>query len=140
MFDGDHSKHSHWKNKLTDFCANTNAYWRAILKHIQDATQPINYDQLVGLHYGASNGWDLALDLWNFISKRLGVSVYERRIPLASNVEGSGFELWRALFNEHEGSDEFAQLDCRTKLKTSPAITTTAGITSKLVDWQYQRQ
>ena len=82
IFDGDYEKYSHWKNKLTDHCADTNVYWRALLKHTQEATQPIDYYQLERMRYGKYNGWDLSLDLWNFISKRIGQTIYDRRSPL----------------------------------------------------------
>ena len=63
FFDGDYTKYAHWKNKLTGHCTDTNVYWRAILKHMQEANGVIDYDQLVHVRYGNSNGWDLALDL-----------------------------------------------------------------------------
>ena len=71
------------------------------------------------------------------MSKRLGQDIYDKRLQLAHGVEGNGFELWRALFVEYEGSDEYIALDGRTKLKNFPAITTTNGITQVLNDWSH---
>lgn len=138
MFDGDFSKYSHWKNKLSDHCADTNYYWRAILKHIQEANGTIDYHQLVRVHYGKSTGWDLSLELWNFISKRIGQTIYDTRVQLANGVDGNGFELWRALFVQFEGGDEFVKLGGRTDLQNFPPITSMNGITDKLRDWQHQ--
>ena len=138
IFDGDYAKYSHWKNKLTDHCADTNVYWRAILKHVQEATGVIDYYQLVRVRYGNSTGWDLALDMWSFISKRVGQTIYDKRVQLANGVDGNGFELWRALFAQYEGGDEFVKLDGRTQLQNFPEITSTNNITEKLKDWQHQ--
>lgn len=99
---------------------------------------PISYTVLAETTYGRSTGWDLSLDLWNFISKRLGVTLYERRVTLASDIEGNGFELWRNLFCQYEGGDEYIQLDGRTSLQHFPAMSSTAGITEKLKDWRHQ--
>ena len=138
MFDGEYDRYSHWKNKLSDHCADTNAYWRAILKHIQEANGPIDYNVLAHTRYGNSTGWDLALDLWNFVSKRIGQTIYEKRNQLANGVEGNGFELWRALFVQFEGGDEFVKLDGRTQLQNFPVMSNTNGISDKLREWQHQ--
>ena len=138
IFDGEYDRYSHWKNKLTDHCADTNAYWRAILKHIQEANAPIDYHVLANTRYGHSTGWDLALDLWNFVSKRIGQTIYEKRTQLVHGIEGNGFELWRALFVQFEGGDEFVKLDGRTQLQNFPVISNTNGISDKLRDWQHQ--
>ena len=135
IFNGDHSKYSHWKNKLTDHCCDTNPYWRALLKMCQETTHPIEYGPLANSRYGRFTGWDLSLDLWNFMSKRLGQDLYDRRLQMANHVEGNGFELWRALFSEYEGSDEYIALDGRTHLQNFPKIQSTTGITQVLNDW-----
>ena len=57
---------------------------------------------------------------------------------MANGVEGNGFELWRRYFFEFEGSDEYIQLDGRTKLQTFDPITDTHGLIDKLDDWQHQ--
>ena len=110
VFDGNHEKYSHWKNKLSDFCAETNPYWKFVLKHSQEHPTVLDYHTLSQMRYGQFNGWDLSLDLWAFISKRLGITLYEKRAQLAGNMDGNGFELWRALYNEYEGGDEFVKL------------------------------
>lgn len=135
IFNGDHSKYSHWKNKLTDHCCDTNPYWRALLQMCQETQHTIEYAPLANSRYGRFTGWDLSLDLWNFMSKRLGQDIYDRRLQLANNVEGNGFELWRALFTEYEGSDEYIALDGRTQLQNFPKIQSTTGITQHLNDW-----
>ena len=137
IFDGDHSKYSHWKNKLGDYCADTNPYWKLILKHAQEHPTVLDYDTLASMRYGQFNGWDLSLDLWNFLSKRLGIGLYEKRVQLAGNMDGNGFELWRSLYNEYEGRDEFVKLGGRTDLQNFEKITNTVGITQKLADWQH---
>ena len=138
MFDGKHDKYSHWKNKLTDHAAENNTYWRAILKHVQQCTTPIDFHVLAATKYGKSTGWDLAMDLWNLISKRIGITLYEKRIQMANGVEGNGFELWRRYFFEYEGNDEYIQLEGRTKLQTYAPIHDTSGLLDKLDDWQHQ--
>ena len=75
VFNGDHAKYSHWKNKLTDFVCENNAYWKALLKHSQESLNILSYQVLAATTYGASNGWDLAMDLWNLISKRIGTDL-----------------------------------------------------------------
>ena len=137
MFNGDHSKYSHWKNKLTDHCCDTNPYWRALLKICQETGHVIEYAPLANSQYGRFSGWDLSLDLWNFASKRLGQDIYDKRLQLAHGVEGNSFELWRALFVEYEGSDEYIALDGRTKLQNFLAMTMTNGITQVLNDWSH---
>ena len=43
------------------------------------------------------------------MSKRLGIGLYQKRVQLAGGMDGNGLELWRALFNEYEGGDEFVK-------------------------------
>ena len=52
-------------------------------------------------------------------------------------MDGNGLELWRALYNEYEGGDEFVKLGGRTDLQNFEKITSTVGITQKLADWQH---
>ena len=87
--------------------------------------------------WGISTGWELAKNLWGFLSKRLGPTLYENRIPLAHGCEGNGFELWRRLFVDHEGGDRVIQLDGRTGLQNFP-ICTMSNIGLKLDSWQNQ--
>ena len=59
--------------------------------------------------------------------------IYDKRIHLANGVDdGNGFELWRALFVQYEGGNEFVKLDGRTQLQNFPDITSMTGITEKL--------
>ena len=103
----------------------------------QETPHVIEYNALANSQYGRYTGWDLSLDHWNFMSKRLGQDIYDKRVQLANGVEGNGFELWRALFVEYEGSDEYIALDGRTKLQNFPPITSTKGITHTLNDWSH---
>ena len=88
--------------------------------------------------YGDKTGWDLSLDLWNLLSKRLGISLYKKRVQLANGVEGNGLELWRRLFADYEGGDEFTQLEGRTDLQNFKPITSSANISDRLGDWQHE--
>ena len=78
---------------------------------------PITYPILSALRFGKLTGWDLALDLWNFVSKRLGASIFEKRRKWVGGEEGNGFELWRRIFIEYEGGDDVVQNDGRTRLQ-----------------------
>ena len=88
------------------------------------------------INFGRFNGWDLALDLWSFVSKRLGTTLYERRVQLAFGTEGNGVELWRRLFCDFEGGDEVVQLHGRSLLQNFKPAESNHGLAAKLDDWQ----
>ena len=73
-----------------------------------------------------------------FISLKLDIGLYEKRVSMAGDCEGNGFELWRQLFVQFEGGDEVMKLDGRTNLQNFPVITTKVGITDVLRDWRSQ--
>ena len=122
--------------KLTDHIATDNEHWRNLLFHVQKSDNaPITYVTLSNLRFGKLTGWDLSLDLWNFVSKRFGTNIYERRKKWVNGEEGNGFELWRRLFVEYEGGDEVVQNDGRTRLQSFPSIAR-SELGPKLDDWE----
>ena len=135
-FDGDHGKYKTWKQKLVDHASESNEAWRNFLKHIERQTEPMTYQCLASLNFGRFTGWELALDLWSFISKRLGTTLYERRVQLAYGIEGNGVELWRRLFCDYEGGDAVVQLHGRSLLQNFKPAESTQGLAAKLDDWQ----
>ena len=136
VFNAEYAKYKNWKDKLTDHAAQDNANWKNLLRHCEGQVDHIEYEHLSCMSFGQSTGWDLSLDLWNFLSKKLGVDLYEKRITLAHGVEGNGFELWRRLYVDYEGGDEVVQNDGRTKLQNFPQISSMATMSAKLDDWQ----
>ena len=79
-FDGEYKTYKTWRLKLTDHIAGENESWRHLLFHCQKQTEHrIDYAMLGNMRFGRSTGWDLAVDLWNVVSKRLGTKIYEKR-------------------------------------------------------------
>ena len=136
IFNATHKGYKFWKEKLTDHAAENNHEWRDLLRYAQLQDTPIHPNVLLGLRYGNMTGWDLALDLWGFISKRIDENTYDRRVTLAHGWEGNGFELWRRFFHDYEGGDELVQNDGRTRLQTFPPITKGPDLVERLDDWQ----
>ena len=58
-----------------------------------------------------------------------------RRNKLGPQMEGNGFELWRKLFLEYEGSDELLRLAGRMELLEIPQIKTMKSINAQLDAW-----
>ena len=62
------------------------------------------------------NGMGLTNDLWSFLLRWIGPTLYLRRTRMGPSIEGNGLELWRRLFTEYQGSDELIKLAGKTKL------------------------
>ena len=88
------------------------------------------------MQFGRFTGWDIALDLWSFVSKRLGLTLYEKRVQLAYGTEGNGVGLWRRLFCDYEGGDIVVQLHGRSLLQNFKPAENNHGLGTKLDEWQ----
>ena len=117
VFDGNPKEYKVWKGKLLDHIVEKHEYWRTLLHFAETSPRVIKFSDLTRQKWGIHTGWELSMDLWSFLSKRLGPTLYSNRIPLAHGVEGNGFELWRRLFCDNEGGDRVVQLDGRTELQ-----------------------
>ena len=79
----------------------------------------------------------LSADLWSFLLRWIGPTLYLRRTKMGQNIEGNGFELWRKLFLEYEGSDKLMQIAGRSKLQEFPACTNVRHLNQHVDDWMH---
>ena len=135
MFDGRTADYKYWKERTKDHVGDTWMGWRALLDAAEQYEQPITKSDLDGMRFDAGvTGWDLAVDLWNFISKKIGQNLYERRNRLVAGDRFNGFELWQRLFHEHEGCDLLVQMAGRRRLQEFP-VCTAVNLASDLEKW-----
>ena len=134
MFDAEHKQVQELETTLSDNASQDKVNWKHLLRHCESQTEPISYPLLSNMNFGNSTGWDPSLDLWNFISKRLGTDLYEKRIQLAHGVDGNGFELWRRLCQDYEGGKRWwrttAAHDFRTSRKSPTSQTSVPSWTT----------
>ena len=91
--------------------------------------------KLNGLTFFGVSAHGLSSDLWSFLLRWLGPKLYPRRTRISLDVEGNGFELWRKLFSEYEGSDELINMAGRTKLQDFPQIKHMRNLHASLDEW-----
>ena len=73
-------------------------------------------EDLSGLYLFGVDAASLSGDLWSFLLRWIGPTLYLRRTKMSPQIEGNGLELWRKLFTEYEGSDELVKMAGRAKL------------------------
>ena len=120
---------------MVDHIAEEWARWRMIIRECEQQKNPINWWQVQSIVIDGFNGTELALDIWSFISRYIGRRLYDRRAKLGVNIEGNGFELWRRLFYDHEGSSELIALAGRTKLLSFPRCRDKRKLGQHFDDW-----
>ena len=92
----------------------------------------------------------IASDLWSFLLRWIGPSLYSRRTKFSPQIEGNGLELWRTLVSEYQGSDELIKMAGRARLldflraKRLKRLTATSAIgwtscTALVMRWGHQR-
>ena len=109
IFDGDVTKFVNWRDKLVDHIGSKNAEWRVLLKQAQHCETDHVWQDLVSWHRGQYTGWQLSNLLYTFVVGYLGELLYPRRIQLAGNAGGNGFQLWKQLHADYEGGDDIVQ-------------------------------
>ena len=136
-FDGDMSQYKPWKSRVRDHCSEEWSYWRDVLDHAERVPYELKSEALNNMQLFGVNAAALSTDLWSFLLRWIGPTLYLRRMKIAPNIEGNGLELWRKLFTEYQGSDVLLQVVGRTKLQdfqharasSSSTTTLTSGLT-----------
>ena len=109
------------KNSARDHAAEEWPIRRDILDHAANADHELTMLELEKPTLGGLNAAHLSADLWSFLLRWVGPTLYLRRTKMGINIEGNGLELWRKLFAEFEGSDKLIQIAGRTKLQDYPS-------------------
>ena len=115
-FDGELANYRAWKSRIRDHAAEEWAAWRQILDHAETVGRELSMEELERTTLFGVNGALLSNDLWSFLLRWIGPTLYLRRTRMGPSAEGNGIELWRRLFTEYQGSDELIKLAGRTKL------------------------
>ena len=119
-FDGNLSHFRNWCSRIRDHAAEDWPEWRQVLDHASKLQFELTPDYLHKLPLFGVNAWQLSSDLWSFLLKWLGPTLYHRRMKMGHNIEGNGLELWRKLHSEFAGSDKLMQVAGRTRLQDFP--------------------
>ena len=80
-------------------------------------------------------GFVLANDLWSFLLRWIGPTLYLRRTRMGPAIEGNGIELWRRLFTEYQGSDELVKLAGKTRFLEFPQCRSLKHLNHHLDEW-----
>ena len=113
----------------------TGGHWRDVLDHAERVPYEITLPMLQNTHMCGVNGADLSADLWSFLLKWIGPTLYTRRMHIGLNIEGNGLELWRKLFTQYHGSDELLQVAGRTRLQDFPQCKHLKSLDNHIDEW-----
>ena len=98
---------------MTAHISSDNPKWARLLLFAQACSSPISPHVLLQQTYGTNNGRDLANELYNFVGKWLGATLFSQMQSMAGGVEGNGFELWRVLFKDNESGNAITESNGR---------------------------
>ena len=121
-FDGNLAEYKAWKNRLRDHTAESWPPWRQVLDYFEKSPEALTTDYLNSVTVHGVNAMSLSADLWSFLLRWIGTTLYMRRTNMGFNIEGNGLELWRRLYTEFEGSDELVRMAGRSKLLDHPPM------------------
>lgn len=111
---------------MTEHMSESWSRWREILSYLQTIDRPITWDDIVtGNSVDGYSIIDLTQELWSFICRHIAGHVYDRRRTYGFNIVGNGFELWRKLYREYEGTSELMHLHGQTFFWHFHSATTT---------------
>ena len=116
-FNGVLEHYRDWVARIRDHVSEDWAAWREILDHSAQAPEELRPEQLKRMTIYGVNAWDLASDLWSFLLKQIGPTLYARRMKFGVDIEGNGQDLWRKLHSDVSGSDKLLQIAGRTTLQ-----------------------
>ena len=113
-FDGELSQHRPWKSRVRDHVAEDWQCWREILADIERWDGEITWPVLQGRVMFGVEAERRAADLWSFLLRWIGPTLYLHRTKMQQNIPGNGFELWRKPVARYEGSDELVTMAGRS--------------------------
>ena len=97
------------------------ACWGDITSYFQTLERPIAWDDLSqGLPVDGHSVSDLSQELWSFTCRHIGGRVYERHNTFCTHISGNGFEPWRTLYLDYEGTSELIAANGQSKLLSFP--------------------
>lgn len=114
-FDGGLSGYRAWKSLIRNHASEEGPAWRQILDHAEGFDRELSLEELKHITVFGVNGLLLTNDLWSFLLRWIGPTLYLRRKRMGPAIEGNGIELWRRPVTECQGSDELVKLAGRTK-------------------------
>lgn len=121
-FDGELQHYKAWKSRARDHASEDLPHWRQVLDHAEKCQTELKIEDLPDLTLFGVKAFQLTSDLWSFLLRWIGPTLYLGRTKLSPQIEGNGLELWRRMFSEYEGSDELIRMACRMKFLKFPAI------------------
>ena len=79
-FNGVLEHYRDWAAWIRDHVSEDWASWREILDHSSQAPEELRPEQLKRLTIYGVNAWELSTDLWSFLLKQIGPTLYARRM------------------------------------------------------------
>ena len=139
-FDGRTPTYRNRWNRLRDHISSCYQPWGRILDLVERSRVPCTFK--FPSTYHTIDGADLDLvwlskDLWCFLGPRLGDAVYSSRVQKAGGEGRNGLELWRKLFEEHEGGAEQVALAGLRRLHTFPQCPSRERLGLYLGEWSF---
>ena len=92
-FDGVVSGYKAWKMRIRDRAAEEWPQWRDILDHAERASGELTLEYLQTIDLFGVNTASLSTDLWGFLLKWIGPTLYLRRTQVGHRIDGTGLEL-----------------------------------------------
>ena len=95
VFDGERAKYRNWRNRVRDHCGKRFPPWRELLDHARGEQSIIVWATVdkISQTYPNIPPRKAAAELWLFLSKWLGTTLYEHRKQLARGMSENGTPL-----------------------------------------------
>jgi hypothetical protein len=77
-----------WRNRIRDHASEDWHEWRQILDDVVKVPHEIKLEDLKNVTLCGVNAYTLSLDLWSFMLRWVGPTLYPRRNRIAPHIEG----------------------------------------------------
>ena len=121
-FDGTQADFKAWKNRIRDHASEEWPFWREVIDHAAKLPYALTPDFRSSISLYGVNGMHLAWDLWSFLLRWIGPTMYIRRTKLSTDIEGNGLELWRKLSAEYDGNGELVKMAGPARFLDYPSV------------------
>ena len=92
-FDGELSQYRAWKSRIRDHASEDWPQWKQVLDHAERAGKELKVEDLQNLTLCGVNAQSLSSDLWSFLLRWLGPTLYLRPTTMGAQIEGNGLEI-----------------------------------------------
>lgn len=123
---------------VAHFCKSSTK-WGVIIEAIETALSPMKKCELIAHPIGnGDNAWQVAEELYSFLGDYIGDTLFDRRLQMIGGrvEDNNGFEFWRQLFFENEGTGEEIVQEGRKNFQSYPKCSQLKELSRHLDGWK----